>query len=240
MARQPDQEWNELDTETPNAARMYDYLLGGAANFAADRAKVGEIERTHPQLRRQARANRSFLRRVVRHLACEAGVRQFLDLGSGVPTVGHVHEIAQRAAPDARVVYVDSEPVAATYSRHYLSTVPHTALIQEDLRHADTVLDQAAELLDLTRPVAVLMFAVLPFIQDDAEVTTLVTTYRDHTVPGSYLAISGVRDDDPTAQRLADQYTATTQPWKPRSHDAMLTLFTGYDLIPPGLVPAPD
>jgi hypothetical protein len=232
-----DEQWNGLDSETPNAARMYDYLLGGAANFAADRELVRQIERSHPELRRLAVVNRAFLRRVVRHLVANTGVRQFLDLGSGVPTVGHVHEIAHQSDPAARVVYVDSEPVACTYSRQVLEGVPGTAMIEADVRDTDRVLSQVKGLLDLEQPVGVLMFALLPFVVEDRQATELVSAYRDRTVPGSYLAIShGVVDDAPDVADLADQYEPSSQHWKPRRRDQVVGLFDGYDLVEPGVV----
>src|SRR5262245_14150782 len=165
MTTPNDTEWNDLDTTTPNPARMYDYLLGGAANFKADREAVAEVLRTNPTGRQQTQANRAFLRRIVRYLVGQ-GVRQFLDLGAGVPTVGPVHEIAQQSAPDARVVYVDSESIAATYSRRVLAGVPGTAVVQRDMRDVGGVLADARALLDFHQPVAVLMFAVLHFVTD--------------------------------------------------------------------------
>jgi hypothetical protein len=153
-------DWNDLDTTTPNPARMYDYLLGGAANVAADRAAVAEVLRLNPHGRRHTQANRAFLRRVVRHLAGQ-GIRQFLDLSSGVPTVGPVHEIAQRSAPGARVGYVGNEPIAANYSRRVLADVPGIAMVRADLRDVGEVVAQAGELF--AEPVAVLAFAVLAF-----------------------------------------------------------------------------
>jgi hypothetical protein len=227
---------------TPNPARMYDYMLGGAANFAPDRAAVAGLLRTNPQARIQARANRAFLRRVVQHLA-DAGIRQFLDLGSGVPTAGHVHQIAQRAAPESRVVYVDSEPVAATFSRQLLAGVPGTAVLQEDLVDVDAVLHHPAlrGLLDLSQPVAVLMFAVLHFIDDDAEAAGLVAAYRERTVPGSWLAVSHVcADDNPVLVAVEEHYRSTSQPFHSRSKEKITALFDGYRLVEPGVVYVED
>jgi S-adenosyl methyltransferase len=223
---------------TANPARMYDYLLGGAANFAVDRDAVRRALAANPWFRAQAHANRAFLRRVVHHLAV-AGVRQFLDLGSGVPTVGHVHQIAQRVAPDARVVYVDNEPVAASFSRHLLDGVAGTAVLQEDLHDADRVLHhpRLRALLDLREPVAVLMFAVLHFILDDSQVADLVAAYRDGTVAGSYLAIShACADDNPAMRAMAVEYQRTSQPFCNRTHGEVAELFAGYRLVEPGVV----
>jgi hypothetical protein len=232
-----DPDWKDLDTETPNPARMYDYLLGGAANFAADRAAVEHLLAINPRGRVHAQANREFLRRAVRYLAGH-GVRQFLDLGSGVPTVGNVHEIAQQSAPGARVVYVDCETVAARYSRRLLAGAPGTAVIHDDIRNTGRVLHDAGALLDFTQPVAVLAFAVLHFILDDAEVRQLIDTYRDHTVAGSWLAVSHVdADNSPAVLHGVREYQHTSLPARTRSRDEVAALFEGYDLIRPGVVP---
>jgi hypothetical protein len=236
MTTPDESDWNDLDTETPNPARMYDYLLGGAANFAADRAAVGEILRTNPPGRQQTLANRAFLRRAVRYLT-EQGVRQFLDLGSGVPTVGPVHEIAQQSAPDARVVYVDHEPIAATYSRRLLASVPGTAVVQRDMRDVVPVMEQARSLLDFDQPVAVLAFAVLHFIIDDKTAQELATSYRDHTVSGSWLALShGTADNDPQIGTAAQHYQRTSMPATLRTRGQVTALFDGYELVEPGVV----
>jgi hypothetical protein len=230
------------DQERPNPARMYDYLLGGSANFAPDRQAVAEALKVNPEAFVQTRSNRAFLRRVVRTLV-DAGVRQFLDLGSGVPTVGHVHEIAQRVDPAARVVYVDNEPVAATYSRQFLAGVEGTAVLPVDLRDVHRVLHHpdTRRLLDLDEPVAVLMFAVLHFIMDDQEVTDLVGAYRDATVPGSFLAISHGSSDDPRYEQVQEQYRQrATMPFRDRSADQLRKLFSGYELLEPGVVPVSD
>lgn len=231
---------DDLDTETPNPARMYDYFLGGAANFAADRAAAQRVLAANPDGQRQVRANRAFLRRVVRHLA-GSGVRQFLDLGSGIPTVGNVHEIAQQAAPDARVVYVDNEPIAASYGRHLLTDVPTATVVQEDLRDVDAVHARARTLLDFDQPVAVLMFAVLHFVLDDDQVRQVVRAYRDRTVPGSWLAIShGCADDNPTIHNAVQAYRSTSLPGRVRTRAELTALFDGYDLLDPGLVYVSD
>ncbi len=232
-----------LDAEmVPNPARMYDYMLGGVANFAADRAAVDELVRTNPQAKVQARANRAFLRRVVRHLV-DAGVRQFLDLGSGMPTAGHVHQVARRVAPDARVVYVDSEPVAVTASQQVLADEPGVVLLQEDLRNAGRVLHhpRLRAVLDLDQPVAVLMFAVVHFVHDDAEAADLVASYRDTTAPGSWLAVSHVcADDNPVLREVEERYRQTSLPYRSRHQPEIAALFDGYQLVEPGVVYVED
>jgi hypothetical protein len=180
---------------------------------------------------------------VVRYLS-EQGITQFLDLGSGVPTVGHVHEIARVVDPAARTVYVDNEPVAANYSRTLLRGVPNTAVVREDLRDSAAVLDHpdTRALLDLDRPVAVLLMAVLHFIMSDREVADLVRAYRDRTVPGSYLAVSHVCAPPlgTTNDRIEAQYRRTTLPFRNRSLAAVRGLFDGYELVEPGLVYVAD
>jgi trans-aconitate methyltransferase len=233
--------WNDLDTETPNPARMYDYLLGGAANFAADRAAVQQILEVNPHARAQARANRAFMRRAVRYLAVEQGVRQFLDLGSGIPTVGNVHEIVRQSAPEARVVYVDSEAVAANYGRRALADVPGAEMVRADIRDVDAVLSGTGKLLDFGAPVAVLMFAVLHFVLDDQEVRDLLAAYRDRTVPSSWLALSHVcADENPTMAAVQENYRSTSIPGRVRTRAEIEHLFDGYRLVIPGVVNVQD
>ena len=228
------------DEDRPNPARMYDYALGGSANFEADRRAVDESLALNPEGMLQARSNRAFLRRTVNTLA-QLGVRQFLDLGSGVPTAGHVHQIAQRADPAARVVYVDNEPVAAAYSRELLAAVPGAAVLPVDLRDVHRVLNHpdTRRLLDLDEPVAVLMFAVLHFITSDQEVADLIAAYRDATPPGSYLAISHASyPDDPSINEMHQRFRVNTRtPFGNRTADQVRALFTGYELLEPGVVP---
>jgi hypothetical protein len=231
------------DEDRPNPARMYDYALGGSANFQADRDAAEEVLKRDPEGRVHARANRAFLRRVVRELVAR-GVRQFIDLGSGVPTVGHVHEIAQRADPDARVLYVDNEPVANAYGRQVLAGVPGTAAQLIDLRDVGRVLDHpdTRRLIDLDQPVAVLMFAVLHFLLDDREVVELIAAYRRRTAPGSYLAMShACRPSDAEARAIEELYrTGTSMPFRYRTAAEVAELFAGYELLEPGVVPISD
>jgi hypothetical protein len=236
--------YEPVDESKPNPARMYDYALGGAANFQADRDAAHEVLKRDPEGRVHARANRAFLRRVVRALVA-AGVRQFIDLGSGVPTVGHVHEIGQRADPDVRVVYVDNEPVAASYSRELLAGVPGTASIQRDMRDVAGVLEDplTRALIRPDEPVAVLMFAVLHFMLDDAEVADVIAGYRNGTVPGSYLTISHACEPGrgPAGQEIEELYrTGTTMAFRYRTAAEVRDLFAGYELLEPGVVPVPD
>src|SRR5215213_11358434 len=188
--------FTEADSERPSAARIYDYLLGGFYNFDVDRAAAQKITGVLPDMPLFMRANRTFLRRVVRFLT-DQGIDQFLDLGSGIPTVGNVHEVAQQINPSARVVYVDNEPVAVTHSRTILQGNPRATVIQADLRKPEVILGhpETQRLLDLNKPTAVLFLSVLLFVTDDEEAYRLVRAVRDALVPGSYMAISHPTDD---------------------------------------------
>jgi S-adenosyl methyltransferase len=230
---------DEVDIERPSAARMYDYYLGGSHNLAADRAMAGETMKVWPDLRFVARANRAFLRRAVTFLA-EAGVEQFLDLGSGIPTSGNVHEVARAVRPSARTVYVDVDPVAVAHSTALLAGAADTAVLHADMRDPQAVLGDAivTGLLDFGRPIAVLMFSVLPFVIDDDHPAQIIADYRDATVPGSYLAISHGTSDYrlPQTQAAAEVYARAGYQTTARSREQILALMDGYELVEPGLV----
>ena len=230
-----------VDTDTPNAARMYDYSLGGSHNFAVDRDLVDKITATMPEGIRIAHANRDFLRRAVRTLIA-AGVRQFLDLGSGIPTVGNVHEIAQKLAPDTRVMYVDLDPVAVAHAHAILGDDGAARVIQGDLRDPETILSHPHlhSLLDLQQPVAVLLCAVLHFVPDADAPSKIIHRLIGATAPDSYLVIShGSRDTPPeTATAITQVYQRTSTPLSLRTREEITTLFAGLELLPPGLVSA--
>ena len=229
---------DDIDIETPSAARMYDYYLGGSHNFAADRELAEQTIQAWPDAPHLCRANRALLRRVVAYLA--GGVDQFLDLGSGIPTVGAVHEVARELNPNARTVYVDSDAVAVAHSRALLDGVPHAGVVHEDLREPERVLadPELTDLLDLNRPVAVLMFAVLPFVPDEDDPWAIVAAYRDATAPGSYLAMSHGTDDyrPAAAHKVVDVYTRASHSMTLRTRERIGSLLEGYELVPPGLV----
>lgn len=230
-----------VDVEQPNPARIYDYMLGGGHNFAADREAAERIVGLIPQAREVIRQNRAFLRRAVLFLAAQ-GIRQFLDLGSGVPTVGNVHEIAQQADEQARVVYVDKEPIAVTHSRLLLEGNERATVIQADLCEPATIL-KAAEtrrLLDFSQPVGLLTVAVFHFISDDQRPGDILGTYRDHLAPGSYLALSHATADTNAREisQAMEVYRRSGSPVYPRSHAEITSLFTGFDLAEPGVVSA--
>jgi hypothetical protein len=231
-----------VDPNQPSAARIYDCFLGGTHNFAADRAVAAQAVELVPELPKIMRANRAFLRRVVR-FAVESGVRQFLDLGSGIPTEGNVHEIAQALDPAARVVYVDLEPTAVLHAREILATVPRTAAVYGDLQHPDGIFADAAVtgLLDLDAPVCLLMIAVLHFVPSGPPLRAALRRYRETFVSGSCLAIShatgSARPEELT--RVADLYSRTGTPLVVRDRDEVAALFEGWRLVEPGVVYGP-
>jgi O-methyltransferase involved in polyketide biosynthesis len=232
----------EVDPEKPSPARIYDFWLGGSQNFAADREVARRTAEAMPHVPAAAWANRAFLRRVVHHLVAEQGITQLLDLGSGVPTVGNVHEVAQQANPDARVVYVDIDPVAVAHARALLDGTPGVVPILADMRQPETVLSHPLlhDTLDLTRPVAVLMFAVLHFI-DDEQASAVVHAFMDAVTDGSFLAIShGIPDRvaPETGSAMARDYAANTGvSYYSRTPQQIAAWLTGLQIQPPGVVP---
>jgi hypothetical protein len=226
----------------PNPARVYDALLGGKDNFAADRAVADKLAEAKPALRPNVRANRAYLGRVTRFLAAEAGIRQFLDLGTGLPSLDNTHEVAQRSAPDARIVYVDNDPVVLVHARALLvssSREGATAYLQADIRDPEPILKQAAATLDFSQPVAVMLLGVLYMIPDADLPYEKVAAYVDAVVPGSYLAISHPASDVDAeeAARAAREYDnslPTTQTNRTRAE--VTRFFDGLELLEPGVV----
>ncbi|MFI9009569.1 SAM-dependent methyltransferase [Actinosynnema sp. NPDC053489] len=235
---------SSVDLDRPSAARMYDYFLGGSHNFAVDREAAKSVERIFPGMSGAARANRSFLRRAVRYLLSQ-GVDQFLDLGSGIPTVGNVHEIAQQTNPAARVVYADVEPVAVAHSTALLADNPLASAIQADLRDPDSVLgaDEVRSVLDFDRPIGLLMVAVLHFVPDDDDPQRAIDRYREALAPGSFVAIShaswdGVSQEGrESGEQVNAIYRRTDSPLVLRSGAEVSAFFTGLDVVEPGVVP---
>ncbi|MEV1158363.1 SAM-dependent methyltransferase [Micromonospora chokoriensis] len=240
----PDWAPDTIDIERPSVARMYDYYLGGSHNFAADRAAAQAMVAAVPEAPLMAQANRAFLRRAVHHLA-EVGIRQFLDIGSGIPTVGNVHEIAQRLDPQSRVVYVDVDPVAVAHSREILAGNERAAVVQEDLRRPEAILahPDVRKLLDLSQPVAVMVVAVLHFVSDDDRPAELLRTLRDALAPGSHLVLSQASDDGRSEDERAEAervYRRTDNPLWVRSRAELTALFDGFELLDPGVVWVPE
>jgi len=238
-----------IDVSKPNIARVYDAFLDGKDNFAADRAVVKQTLEIAPDAAAGAKANRAFLRRVVRYLAGRAGVDQFLDIGSGLPNSGNVHEIAQEVNPSARVVYVDNDPVVLLHARALLARAPTVAVVTADARRPAEIIESpwVRELIDFRRPVALLMFAILHHIRDDEDPDGIVAQFRDAAVPGSYLAISSFRmpgpdhpEDRAKTRAVQDLFNAKLGTGRWREHDQILRWFGDWELLPPGLVPLPE
>jgi len=219
---------------------MYDYLLGGKDHFEADREAIAGLLKSVPNARTGARENRAFLGRAVRYLVAEAGIRQFLDIGSGLPTASNVHEVAQRVAPDARVVYVDNDPIVLLHAQALLRGTPEgaTGYLQADLRDPGAILDRAAALLDFGQPVAVMLLGVLHLIQDAEDPWGIVARLMAAMPPGSYLTIShpaiDIHQSQANAQRVYNERVATPQTL--RTREQVARFFTGLELVDPGLV----
>ncbi|GII54215.1 hypothetical protein Pth03_26040 [Planotetraspora thailandica] len=225
-----------VDTSVPNVARMYDYYLGGKDHFAADREAAEHILKIFPDTRSSAVENRAFLARTVRYLV-DAGVRQIVDIGSGLPTQGNVHEIAHRSAPDTRVVYVDYDPVVCAHARALLSDGALVSVVEADVRNPGDLLAKLDGLVDFGQPVAFMLYAVLHFVPDAAKPYEIVEKLRAVSAPGSYLAISHARDARPdmTPEAL-EIYEKATASLALRSHAEIERFFDGYELVEPGLV----
>ncbi|MEV5829052.1 SAM-dependent methyltransferase [Spirillospora sp. NPDC052242] len=224
----------DLRTDEPHPARVYDFYLGGKDHFAADRAFGGQVLKICPQLRPLALANRRFLARSVAVLAGEHGVRQFLDLGTGLPTSPNLHEVAQGVAPESRVVYVDNDPIVLAHARALLTSRPEgaTAYIDSDVVDIDRILQEAARTLDFGEPVAVSALALFHFLPDPKP-AELLARLRDRLVPGSFLTISHVL---PALQDVAAAYQGTMGLGTLRDRDEITALFADFELLEPGLV----
>jgi O-methyltransferase involved in polyketide biosynthesis len=229
-----------FDARVAHPARIYDYWLGGKDNFAADRFAAEEVLAIMPTIAQVARTVRIFLAAVVHHLTAGAGIRQFLDIGTGLPTVNNTHEVAQRAAPEARIVYVDNDPIVLLHARALLTSSPRgrCAYVDSDARNPDRVLAEAAGTLDLTKPVAVMMLGLLHFIPDIDNPYALTRYYLDALPPGSYLAIShassDIKSDDQEA--AAERYNVhSATPITLRSRAEVTRFFDGLELVPPGV-----
>jgi hypothetical protein len=235
-----------FDTTIAHPARVYDYLLGGKDNYEADRITAEQAIAAAPNILAGVRANRAFLRRAVQYLAGEAGVRQFLDVGTGLPTADHTHEVAQAITPASRIVYVDNDPIVLAHGRALLDSTPEgaTAYIDADARDTDTILRKAAETLDFSQPVAVMFLLVLQYIPDSDGPGQVVSRLMDALPSGSYLTISDTTHDidaDRVAgavSRLNAGMTATRL--TPRTRTEIAGFFDGLELVDPGLVPVPQ
>jgi len=234
-----------IDTSVAHSARVHDYWLGGKDNFAADRAAGDAVMAAYPDIVMSVRANRAFLARVVRFLAAEAGIRQFLDIGTGIPAANNTHEVAQSAASSCRVVYVDYDPVVLLHAQALLTSSAHGAIdyIDADLRDPQTILSHAARTLDFSRPVAVMLIAIMHLIDDRDDPYRLVSQLMAAVPAGSYLALSQVASDI-EAEQVAESARRYNQLGREnlsmRSHAEILRFFDGLELVEPGLVPVPQ
>lgn len=231
---------DEIDIERPAPARMYDYYLGGSHNFAADRQLAEANLQVWPDLAAICQANRGFLHRSVRYLAAQAGIGQFLDLGSGIPSIGNVHEVAGAVDPEAVTVYVDADPVAFAHGEMMLRNDPHTAIIHADLRDPQGVLSHpvVTRYMDLSQPVAVVMNSVVPFVPDEDDPAAVIAAFREATAPGSYLVLSHATSDyrPERATRTQGIYAKASHTATFRSRAQIEAFMAGYELVEPGLV----
>jgi SAM-dependent methyltransferase len=235
-----------VDETVPSVARIYDYLLGGKDNYAVDRAAAAQFIELVPEVPRIARSNRQFLARTVRFLA-ESGIRQFIDLGAGLPTSPNVHEVARSVIPDARVAYVDHDPVVLAYGNALFATGDGVIVVDADVRQPDAVLGdpRLRELIDFSEPFAVLLLALMHFISDEQNPNQIVAGYRDRLPPGGYLVISvgsseGSLPGEDDGGKLAEIYRRAGTPIVGRSPDEVMAWFEGCELEEPGLVQLPE
>jgi SAM-dependent methyltransferase len=243
----PQRESDRIDTTIPHPARRYNYWLGGKDNFRADRASADAIAAAFPHLPGAARENRAFLRRAVRTLAAEAGIRQFLDIGTGLPTADNTHEVAQAIDPQARIVYVDNDPLVLTYARALLAGTEQgaTAYIDADLREPARILNDPATraTLDFTQPVALMLVAILHFVPDGDNPHAIVKELVDALAPGSFVVLSHATFDPldaGTVARLDRVNAGSHPPFCPRTLDEVARFFPGLRLLEPGIVSVAD
>ncbi|MFJ2033393.1 SAM-dependent methyltransferase [Streptosporangium sp. NPDC087985] len=241
-----EEEWvgRGIDVNTPSVARMYDYYLGGKDNFAADRSAAEQILSIVPELRMGAQENRAFLGRAVRFMA-EAGIRQFLDIGTGLPTRGSVHEVVHQIAPDARVAYVDNDPIVLVHARALLGgNQDKITVTSGDLRQPEEILKspEIQDHLDFSKPMAVLLVAIMHFITESDDPRRIVATLRDAMPPGSYLILShGTHEGRlEAADKGSKIYERANSPLVLRSRQEILDLFDGFELVDPGFVWLPE
>ena len=237
-----------VDVTVPSIARVYDYMLGGKDNFAIDRQVAEMTLKIVPDAPITSRANRDFLQRVVRHLTEDLGIRQFLDFGSGLPTQGNVHEIAQRIAPETRVVYVDSDPIVLTHGRALLTRDGTTGIVEADIRRPEVILGhpEVRELIDFDRPVGLLFFAILHHLNDHEDPADVAARFIGAASAGSHVVLSHFHNPGAEYPQVAEQAAASeklfnehfgTGRW--RTREEILRIFGGLELLEPGLVPLP-
>jgi len=229
----------KLDTTVPQTARIWNHLLGGKDNFAVDREVGDQIIASMPELAENARLSRAYLVRAVRWLATDAGIRQFLDVGTGLPTAGNTHEVAQKAAPDARIVYVDNDPLVLAHARALLTSTPEgaTDYIDADMHDQKSILERAAETLDFGKPVGLIMMGILGHVEDDAEAKSIIDGFLQAMPSGSYLAMYDGSDTSPAVTEAVRIWNISANPkYHLRSPARIAALFDGLELVEPGVV----
>jgi hypothetical protein len=237
----------KIDTTVPHSARVWNYWLGGKDNYPVDREAGDQYRQIFPQIVDIARADRGFLSRAVRYMAGEAGIRQFLDIGTGLPTLDNTHQVAQDVAPESRIVYVDNDPLVLVHARALLTSTPEGACdyIEADLREPDKILNEAAATLDFARPVAITLLGILHFVPDDEQAYQIVTRLMDAVPSGSYLALTHATLDPSLGGEATAEANAEAQafwnenaavPITPRTGEQVLRFFEGLEMIEPGLV----
>ncbi|MFG2683838.1 SAM-dependent methyltransferase [Streptomyces sp. NPDC048392] len=235
---------NRIDTSRPHPARMYDYFLGGKDNYEVDQRAAEEFMKVAPEVREGVLANRHFMHRAVRHVVAEGGVRQILDVGTGLPTEPNVHQVARAVAPETRVAYVDNDPIVSTHSRALSDDDPDTSVVLADLRDPRAILDHpdVRAVIDFDRPVALLLVAVVHFVADAEDPAGIMATLRDALPTGSYLVLSHATGDVHADRRedAAAVYKSATASMNLRPHAEVLGLFGDFTLVEPGLVRVTD
>jgi hypothetical protein len=231
----------EIDASVPNSARIWNYWLGGKDNYPVDREAGEQFRAIFPEIVEVARSTRAFLNRAVRYLAGEAEIRQFLDIGTGLPTADNTHEVAQRVAPKSRVVYVDNDPVVLAHARALLtSTQGVTAYVDADVHDPDAILDATARTLDFSQPVALMLLGILGHIGDDDEARSIVKRLLDGLASGSYLALCDGTNTSQAGSQAQDDYDQSGAiPYRLRSPEQVAGLFAGRELVEPGVVSLP-
>jgi O-methyltransferase involved in polyketide biosynthesis len=229
-----------VDASVPHSARIWNYWLGGQDHYPVDRDAGDAFREIYPDIVEVARAVRYFLARSVRYLAGEAGIRQFLDIGTGLPTVDNTHEVAQRVAPESRIVYVDNDPLVLVHARALLTSRPEgaCAYVDADVRHPGTVLDAAAGMLDFGQPVALMLLGILGHVGDDDQAQSIVRQLTDALPPGSYLTLSDGANTSKAREQAHQRYAQTgAVPYRLRSPEQLAAFFDGLELLDPGVVP---
>jgi S-adenosyl methyltransferase len=230
----------KIDTSVPHSARVWNYWLGGKDHYPADRAVGDQVMAMFPDITRLARADRAFLGRAVRYLAGEAGIRQFLDIGTGLPTADNTHQVAQAIAPESRIVYVDNDPLVLVHARALLTSTPEGACdyIDADLRDIDKILAEAAKTLDFSQPVALMMLGIVGQVPDSDHPEAIIKRLLDALPSGSYLALSdGVNTSETFTEAVAHYNENSANTYHPRSPEQITGFFEGLELVEPGVVP---